>query len=488
VELPTTKEVIDLSFYIKEEVTMEEKKKLKVPHVYVLLIAIILVCSALTYIIPAGNYDMMTIETDSGAREVVDPSTYHSTESTPVNLMEFLSSIPRGMNEAAGIIFFIFIVGGSFGVLQDTGAIEAGLGKLTKTFSGKETLLIPVIMLAFSFGGAVIGMAEETLPFIPIMVSLCIALGFDSITGTAVVLMGAGAGFAGAFMNPFTIGVAQGIAELPLFSGLKFRLMVFAVMVAIAIVFVMRYASKIKENPQLSPMYEIDRQRKNNLDLDNLHEFGRREKLILLIFIASIVLLIYGVITYGWYFNEISALFLGMAIIVAVIGKLGLNGFAESLAKGMAGVAAGALIVGFARGILVVLTDGNIIHTILYSAANLLSTLPSAVTAIGMYIFQCLLNYIIPSGSGQAAVSIPILAPLSDMVGVTRQTAVLAFQLGDGISNIFTPTSGYFMAGLALAKIPWTKWAKWILPAILLWYLAGGIFVMVAQMIQFGPF
>lgn len=467
---------------------MQEKKKLKVPHVYVLLIAIILVCSALTYVIPAGNYDMMTIETDSGTREVVDPSTYHSTESSPVNVMGFLSSIPRGMNEAAGIIFFIFIVGGSFGVLQDTGAIEAGLGRLTRTFSGKETLLIPVIMLAFSCGGAIIGMAEETLPFIPIMVSLCIALGFDSMTGTAMVLMGAGAGFAGAFMNPFTIGVAQGIAELPLFSGLWYRVIVFFVMVSIAIIFVMRYASKIKKNPELSPMYEIDRKREDNLDLSNLHEFGTREKVILLVFVASIILLIYGVITYGWYFNEISALFLGMAIVVGLIGNLGLNGFAESLGKGMAAVAAGALIVGFARGILVVLTDGNIIHTILYSSANLLSTLPSAVTAVGMYIFQCLLNFIIPSGSGQAAVSIPILAPLADMVGVTRQTAVLAFQLGDGISNIFTPTSGYFMAGLALAKIPWVKWAKWILPAIITWYLTGAAFIVIAQIMHFGPF
>lgn len=465
-----------------------EEKKLKVPHVYVLLLAIILVCSALTYIIPAGNYDMMTIQTESGTRDVVDPSTYHATESSPVNLMGLLSSIPRGMNEAAAIIFFIFIVGGSFGVLQDTGAIEAGLGRLTRIFAGKETLLIPVIMIAFAFGGAALGMAEETLPFIPIMVSLCVALGFDSITGTAVVLMGAGAGFAGAFMNPFTVGVAQGIAELPLFSGMKFRIGVFVVMLAIAITFVMRYASKIKKNPQLSPMYAIDKQREKNLDLDNLHEFGGREKLILLVFAASIVILVYGVITNGWYFSEISALFLGMAIVVGLIGKLGLNGLAESLAKGMTSVASGALIVGFARGILIVLTDGNIIHTILYSAANFLSILPSSVTAMGMYIFQCLLNFIIPSGSGQAAVSIPILAPLSDMVGITRQTAVLAFQLGDGISNIFTPTSGYFMAGLALANIPWTKWAKWILPAIIVWYLAGAVFVIIAQMIQYGPF
>lgn len=467
---------------------MEKERKIKVPHVYVLLIGIILICSVLTYIIPAGNYDMMTIETPSGTRDVVNPETFEYIDRTPVSLMEFLSSVPRGMNEAAGIIFFIFIVGGSFGVLQDTGAVEAGLGKLTKKFSGRETLLIPVIMLAFAFGGAVIGMAEETLPFIPIMVSLCIALGFDSITGTAIVFMGAGAGFAGAFMNPFTIGVAQGIAELPLFSGMGLRLVIFATMVLIAIVFVMRYANKVKKDPSLSPMYEIDKNREDNLDLNNLRAFGSREKAVLMVFVASIGILIYGVIQHGWYFDEISALFLGMAIVAAIIGKMGLNGFANSLAKGMADVAAGALVVGIARGILVVLTDGNIIHTILHASAGFLSTLPPSVTAIGMYIFQCLLNFLVPSGSGQAAISIPILAPLSDMVGITRQTAVLAFQLGDGISNIFTPTSGYFMAGLALANIPWTKWAKWILPAILTWYAMGAVFVVVAQLIHYGPF
>jgi uncharacterized ion transporter superfamily protein YfcC len=289
-------------------------------------------------------------------------------------------------------------------------------------------------------------------------------------------------------MNPFTVGVAQGIAELPLFSGMRLRIALYAVMVVFAAAYVMRYAYKIKKNPKLSPMYDVDISREDNLDLDNLHEFGAREKGILAVFVVSIALLVYGVIKYGWYFNEISALFLGMAIVVAAIGKMGFNGFAESLGKGMAAVAAGALIVGFARGILVVLTDGNVIHTILYASANLLSQLPSAVTAIGMYIFQCLLNFIIPSGSGQAAVSMPILAPLSDLVGVTRQTAVLAFQLGDGISNIFTPTSGYFMAGLALAKIPWTKWAKWILPCVIIQYLIGAIFVIVAQSIGYGPF
>lgn len=461
------------------------KKKIQVPHVYVLLIGIILLCSILTYIIPAGQYGMMTLES---GREVVDPLSFQTVASTPVGLMGFLSSIPRGMVESASIIFFIFIVGGSFTVLQDTGAIEAGLGRLTKALSGMEVVVIPAVMIAFSLGGAVIGMAEESLPFIPIMVSLAVAMGFDSMTGTAMVLCGAGCGFAGAFMNPFTVGVSQGIAGLPLFSGLGFRFVLYLCMVSLTVTFVTLYARKVKKNPQLSVMYEVDQAREDKLDLSNLHAFGGREKLILLVFAVSIGILVFGVVKYGWYMNEIAALFLGMAMVVAVIGGLGFNGFANSLGKGMADVAAGALIVGFARGILVVMTDGSIIHPILNGAAALLGKLPETITAVGMYLFQCLLNFIIPSGSGQAAVSIPIMAPLADLVGVTRQTACLAFQLGDGISNIFTPTSGYFMAGLALAKITWTQWARWILPLIGLQYLVGALFIIAAQMMGFGPF
>lgn len=457
------------------------KKKLQVPHVYILLLAIIFICTILTYLVPAGTYDMQEVD----GRTIAVAGTYHEVESTPVSLMGFLSAVPNGMVESAAIIFFIFIVGGSFGVLQDTGAIEAGLGRLTRAMKGKESLVIPVVMLAFGFGGAIIGMAEETLPFIPIMISLAIGLGFDSIVGTAMVFCGAGCGFAAAFMNPFTIGVAQGIAGLDIFSGMTFRIIMFVVFEAVTITLVTRYAHKIKKNPQLSPMYEIDQAREESTEETQLHEFGGREKIILLVFVASIALLIFGVVKYGWYMIEISALFLGMSFVVAAIAGMGFNGYAESLGKGMAAIASGALIVGFARGILVVLTEGQIIHTILYGAASLLNSLPSTVTAVGMYIFQCLLNFLIPSGSGQAAVSIPIMAPLADMVGVTRQTACLAYQLGDGISNIFTPTSGYFMAGLALAKIPWTKWAKWILPLILTQYAMGAICVIIAQVIQF---
>ncbi len=465
---------------------MEEtkKKKFAVPHVYILLFALIAICSILTYIIPAGSYDMMMVD----KREVVDASTFHNVAQTPVTLMQFLTAVPRGMQESAQIIFFIFIVGGTMAVIQETRSIEAGMGRLIKAMKNASILIIPIVMLFFSICGSVFGMAEETIPFIPIFVSLCLAMGFDSITGVAIVFCGAGAGFAGAFMNPFTVQVAQGIAELPLLSQTPFRVVMYVCFVALAILFVMRYAMKVKKNPQLSPMHAFDQTREDTVDLEELPSFGGKEKAILIVFVLAIILLVFGVIKWGWYMDEIAALFLGTSFIVAVIARMGFNNYANVLGKGMADIASGALVVGFARGILVVMTDGQILHTILHAAAEGLSKLPSMISAVGMYIFQCLLNFIVPSGSGQAAVSIPIMAPLGDLVGVTRQTATIAFQLGDGISNIFTPTSGYFMAGLAIAKVPWSKWAKWILPLIGLEYLLGAIFVVVAQAMHLGPF
>ncbi len=467
------------------ETKIEPKKKFKVPHVYVILMIFVAICAIMTYIAPAGTYARVE---GPGGRMIVDPNSFTYVAQTPVTLFGYLLSVPKGMAEVAQIIFFIFIVGGSFGVVQATGAIEAGLGRVTKAMAGKERAIIPIVMAIFSLGGAVFGMAEETLPFIPIMVTLAIALGFDSITGMAIVIAGAAAGFTGAFMNPFTVGVAQGIAELPLFSGMSFRLVVYVLMVALTITFVYRYAGKIKKDPTKSLMYEFDRTREDVLDLSVLKELTVYHKLVLLVVAGTIALLVFGVIKFGWYIQEISALFLGMAIVSGVIGKLGLSGTAENLLTGMSNLAGGALVVGFARAILVVLNEGQIMDTMLHSIAGAVASLPSIFAALGMYIFQCLLNYIVPSGSGQAAVSMPIMAPLSDLVGVTRQTAVLAYQFGDGISNIFTPTSGYFMAGLALAKIPWDKWAKWILPLILLQYLLGAILVTVAHAMQLGPF
>ena len=461
------------------------RKKFKVPHVYIILLTVVAICAVLTYLVPAGHYERVA---GPGGRMIVDPQSFGYVDQSPVGLFDFLLAVPKGMVEIAEIIFFIFIVGGSFGVVNATGAIEAGIGKITRKMAGKERAIIPIVMILFSLGGAIFGMAEETLPFVPIMVTLAIALGFDSLTGAGIVLAGAGAGFAAAFMNPFTVGVAQGIAELPLFSGMGYRIFCYISMLALTVAFIYWYAGRVKKDPARSLMYEIDKTREEVLDLNVMKEFTASHQLVLLVLAGTMVLLVFGVMKYGWYIQEISGLFLGMAILVGIVGKLGLNGFAINLADGMAALTTGALVVGFARAILVVLTQGNILDTILFGAATAVASLPSIFSAMGMYVFQCLLNYIVPSGSGQAAVSMPIMAPLGDLVGVTRQVAVLAYQFGDGISNIFTPTSGYFMAGLALAKIPWDRWAKWFLPLILLQYLLGAILVTIAHFIKLGPF
>ncbi len=319
-----------------------EKKKFVVPHVYILLLALILLFSLLSYIIPSNVYDYhdVVVNPETGqTRSVVDPETYHAVDPTPVSLMQFLTAVPRGMQESAQIIFFIFIVGGAMAVLQETRAIEAGMGRMIKAMKSKTLLLIPIVMFLFSLCGSVFGMAEETIPFIPIFVSLMIAAGYDSITGVAIVFCGASAGFAGAFINPFTIQVAQGIAQLPLLSGMTFRIVMYICMVLLTTITVMLYATKVKKNPQLSPMYEFDQTREDVADLDSLPTFGGREKAILLVFLASIILLIFGVIKKGWYMDEIAALFFGMSMIVAAIGKLGINGYANALAKGMADIA-----------------------------------------------------------------------------------------------------------------------------------------------------
>ena len=464
---------------------MNEKKiKLKVPHVYILLLTIIAIFAVLSYIIPAGSFEMQTI----GEREVIDASTFSYVDSTPVTLMQFLTAVPRGMQESAQIIFLVFIVGGAFAVLQETKAIEAGLGRVIKALKGKIIFMVPVMMVIFALASAAFGMAEECMIFIPVFIAILIAAGYDSITGMAVVLVSQGIGFAGAFANPFTVQVSQGIAELPILSGMWYRLLILAVLLVVGIAFVMRYASKVHKNPQLSSVYDIDLQRDDKIDIENLPEFGVTQKASLLVFFATLVILLVGTLKLGWWLDEITGVFVGMAICLAIFSRMGLNRFATVFGQGMADIAIGALVVGFARGILVVMTDANILNTILHGAAVALGHLPVAISAAGMYVFQCLLNFLVPSGSGQAAMSMPIMAPLGDMVGVTRQTACIAFQIGDGLSNIFTPTSGALIAGLALAKVPWSKWAKWMLPLLGIEYLVGLIFVVVAQAIGLGPF
>ena len=406
----------------------------------------------------------------------------------PVSPFGLFESIPKGMVQAGLIIFFVLMIGGAFGIIQSTGTIDAGIGTVVKAMAGKEKLIIPIVMFIFSLAGAILGIAEEVLPFYPIMIALALALGFDSITGTAMVLLGAGAGFAGAFANPFTIGIAQGISGLPLFSGFAFRVVTYVIILGVTIIYVYRHASKVQKNPESSPTYEEDQKRQHKLDLSQLKEMTGKHKRVFLVLIVGIIFLALGVGLWGFYINELTALFLIIGITAGLAGGLKPNQIAEEFIKGAQELVYGALIIGLATTIMVVMEEGSILDTTIYSLANLVEGLPTVLSGIGMFFVQTLINIFVPSGSGQAAVSMPIMAPMADVVGITRQSAVLAFQFGDGFTNVISPTSGYFMAALAIAGIRWEVWAKWMLPLFLIWSAIGAVLVSISILIDYGPF
>ena len=432
-----------------------KKKGIRIPHMFTLLLLIIAVCTILTCVIPAGQYE--TYVDENGVEMLVDGS-YHRIEQTPVTPMKALMAVQEGLIETAYISAFIFIIGGAFGVVAETKAIEAGIGRIIKKTSKRQELLIPIMIFVVGFGAGSFGMFEECLVFIPFLVPICIAM-----------------------------GVSQSIAGLPMYSAMWYRLIILVVMLTIAAVYIYLYAQRIKRDPTRSLMYEFDRQREEKVDLNDLPELTGTRKLVLLVMGATFALLIVGVLKWGWYINELSALFLGMGIVVGFVARVGFDGFGRLFSRGVADFAAGALAVGFARGILIVLEGGNILHTILYGASGLLTSLPSSLTVLGMYVFQNFLNLLIPSASGQAATSLPILLPMGDMADITRQTTCIIFQIGNGLSNILVPTSGTFMVALTMAKVPYGKWAKWFIPLLGLQFAAGAVLVLIANAIRLGP-
>lgn len=459
----------------------KDKKALTI-NAFVLLFFVIVISAILTYIVPAGEYERV----DEGGRTVVIADSFHFTNSSPVGFFDIFTSVHKGMIDGAGIIFFILIIGGAFGILKATGALDALIVTITKKLSNKELMLIPILMLFFAIGGTLMGMAEETIVYIAIITPLAISLKLDAMVGFAIVSLGANIGFMSAVMNPFNIGVAQSIAELPTFSGMGLRLVLFVTLYVAGVIYVYRYAKKIQANPHLR--FLGDHQEDSQIKVDTNVTLTTRHKIILTVFLLNFVVLIFGVMKYGWYITEIAGLFLLFGIIIGIIGKLHANAIADSFIDGAKELIGGALIIGFAQAILVVVQDGKLIDSILFYASNLLSQLSPILNAVGMFFLQLFLNFLVPSGSGQAALTMPIMAPLADLVGVTRQTAVLAFQLGDGISNSIFPTSGVLLAGLAVAGIPFTKWLKWILPFIIIEISIGVMFLIIAQVIQYGPF
>ena len=463
-----------------------KKIKWKAPDAIVLIFILLIISSILTYIIPAGQYDRYI--DDAIGREMVNPESYHSVENSPISLWSLLMSIPKGLEQSASIINFLFIIGGAFNILQSTGAIDAFINKCVKKLQGRERLIIPFFLIFWALGGSILGNFEECLAFIPMQIMLCLALGFDSIVGLALGLCGVCVGYMGAIMNAFTIGIAQQIAGLPIYSGMGFRLITWSVMLIAAIIYIWNYAGKIKKDPTKSLMYHEDLNSKFREQKIKDVNFKKEHKLVLFIFLIGIIIIIFGVIKYEFYITEMSAVFVGLSIIMGLVGGLKLNGTVEAFIQGCHNLLYACICVGIARALTIVMTDGKMLDVIVHFATYLLNGLPNLIKAPSMFIVQSIINILIPYGSGQAVVTMPIMIPIADVIGITRQTAVLAFQMGDGITNLFTPTSASLMAGLAIAGVSWGKWMKWFGKLFLLWIIIGIIACMIATSINYGPF
>ncbi len=453
--------------------------KFKAPNTYFLIFSIIIITAVLTWIIPSGEYNRSTMN----GREVVIAGSFHSVESNPQGIGAILMAPIRGFTNksAALIVGFVLIVGGVFAVLAKTRAIDAAIMAVAKAHDRSpiiEILYIPIFMVIFSLGGGSFGMGEEVILFILIFVPLTLALGYDSIVGVAIPFVGAGAGFAGAFLNPFTIGIAQQIADLPLFSGIGYRLISWVICTAVAIAFVMIYAAKIKKHPEKSLTFDMDEEKRKNLhigDLENFKGVSKSHKLALYTFALGMVGMVIGVLKYQWYIEEICAVFFLTGILVGIVGRLSIKEFTDAFVAGAKDMVGTALIIILARGILIVAEDGRIIDTMLFGLSNSIKNLHPIISSQAMFIIHSIINFFVPSGSAKAALTMPIMIPLADIVGVTRQTAVLAFQFGDGFSNMIIPTSGITMGVLTLAGISWEKWARWIIPLEIIFLIVGFI-------------
>lgn len=462
------------------------KKGFTMPHIYVILFTLITIGVIATYIVPAGSYERETVD----GVDMIIPDTYGSVEQTPAGLMEYMTAVPRGVIATIEIIFGIMAIGALFKIVEDAGIIKLIINYLSKTFSNKGLLIIPTVMVPLAIFVSVTGNIESSLIFLPALLPLFLKLGFDRITAAATTLVATVTGFAIALTAPANLGTAQAIAELPLYSGMGYRAVLLTVMLIVGILFVLRYANKVKNNPEKSlQTNDVPASDFITNEDDNLEEVvSPRTKIATAIFILSFGGMFYGVLAHGWYFTELAGFYLFAGIISGLVAGMGPSRIAGSVNDGIKNILLGSLIVGVARAISIVLEDGHILDTVVYGISVMITAIPENLVPVVMMIAQGLLNFLIPSGSGQAAATMPIMIGVVDITEMTRQNAVLAFQLGDGFSNIFYPTSGYFMAALVIAKVQYTDWLKFIWPFLLMVYGIGAAALVIAHLIEWGPF
>lgn len=511
-----------MSVEVKEK--QEKKPKtVKVPHTYVIIFAVILMCAILTYTVPVGQFDVQEVKYMQGEKEktktVLDPASFKlvtdesgNTVTNPVPIfgtedfggVGMLNYVFEGLvsgdkwGSAVGIVAFILVIGGAFGIVLRTGAIESGILAMISKTKGMEVIILPVIFILFSLGGAVFGMGEEAIPFAMILVPLVIAMGYDAIVGVCITYVATQIGFATSWMNPFSLAVAQGVSGVPVMSGAGFRMVAWVVFTGIGIGYTMVYARKIKKNPTASVCYESDAYYRNDFKGKDSFEakFTTGHGLVLLTIAMTVVWTIWGVVKNGYYIPELASQFFVMGLVAGIIGvifklnDMRLDDIASSFQNGAADLVGAAMVVGMAKGIIIILggtdpSSGTVLNTILHSMGSAVGNLPPAISAWFMYIFQSVFNFFVVSGSGQAALTMPLMAPLADIVGVTRQVAVLAFQLGDGFTNLIVPTSGCLMGVLGVARMSWGDWAKWQIKMQLALFIMASVFMFVAVMIGY---
>ena len=462
-----------------------KKKGFTMPHTFVILLVIILFAAALTWIIPSGEY--ARVEDPVSGKKVVDASTFNYVENVHVNIQDIPMLIIKAFSANSDLIMLILLSGGAIHMLTASGALQALIATIVRKFSNRVEVFIPLLMLVFALICTTQGV-NTFIGFAPITVMLAMSLGLDSIVGVGIILLGGAIGFSTGTLNVSTTLIAQKIAELPNYSGIGYRWVCFVVYYIVTCLWLVRYAKKIQKNPELSPMYDLDQNSEfKNASLDEFGTLDTRKILSILALVVALVAIVYGCINLDWDFAEQSAVFLVLAIAVGLIAGFDANKICAEFMNGTKKMLTAAFIIMFARAIGSVLSAGKITDTIVHSMAVVLTGLPAALLGVGMLVANTLINVVLTSGSGQAAAVMPIMIPLSDLLGVTRQTCILSFNFGDGFCNYILPTSTALMGILGAANVPYDRWMRFMWKMFAIWLGIGAVLVVIAQLIQYGP-
>ncbi|MCK5104768.1 MAG: YfcC family protein, partial [Cyclobacteriaceae bacterium] len=435
----------------------------------------------LTYVLPQGKFE--TIENEHGRSVVVPDSYEQNSEKSLLSVWTLFTVLPRAFADSQGIIFFVFIIGGALAVIKSTGVIDAFLGKMLKKFGSKPQILIVSSMLVFSIGSSTLGMAEEYLPFITVLIALCLGMKMDVMSAVGIMVVGYGVGYGVAAINPFTVMIAQEVAEVPPTSGMWYRLILLIPFFLVGWYHVQKYAIGVQNDPSKSLM--------NNVENNQNHQETAYPKLtkmhwiILILTFLALSLIVYGISAWHWYLTELGAVFFGLTVLVVIVNRINPSEAAKAFGIGASELTLTALLIGFARSIALLLEDGQVLHTIVNALAIPLQKAGPELASVGMYMIQSAMNFFIPSGSGQAYVTMPLMAPIADLTGVSRQIAVLAYQFGDGFTNMLVPTNAVLMGIIGIAGIPYDRWFKFIIPLMIKFWIIGSLALIFAVWIGY---